>query len=71
MKKAIVTGATGFIGKFLVRELVNQNVEVIAVVRRGTKNLNTINVLPVKIVAVSYTHLDVYKRQPVLSVPQI
>ena len=50
MKKAIVTGATGFIGKFLVRELVNQNVEVIAVVRRGTKNLNTINALPVKIV---------------------
>lgn len=43
MKKAIVTGATGFIGKFLVRELVKQNVEVIAVVRRGTKNLNTIN----------------------------
>lgn len=41
MKKAIVTGATGFIGKFLVRELVKQNVEVIAVVRRGTKNLNT------------------------------
>lgn len=50
MKKAIVTGATGFIGKFLVRELVNQNVEVIAVVRQGTKNLNTINTLPVKIV---------------------
>ena len=50
MKKAIVTGATGFIGKFLVRELVKQNVEVIAVVRRGTKNLNTINALPVKIV---------------------
>lgn len=50
MKKAIVTGATGFIGKFLVRELINQNVEVIAVVRQGTKNLNTINALPVKIV---------------------
>lgn len=50
MKKAIVTGATGFIGKFLVRELVKQNVEVIAVVRRGTKNLNTINALPVRIV---------------------
>lgn len=30
--------------------LVKQNVEVIAVVRRGTKNLNTINALPVKIV---------------------
>ena len=50
MKKAIVTGATGFIGKFLVRELVKQNIEVIAVVRKGTKNINTINTLPVKIV---------------------
>ena len=50
MKKAIVTGATGFIGKFLVRELVNQNVEVIAVVRQRTKNLNTINTLPVRMV---------------------
>ena len=51
MKKAIVTGATGFIGKFLVRELVKQNIEVIAVVRKGTKNINTINTLPVRIVA--------------------
>ena len=50
MKKAIVTGATGFVGKFLVRELVKQNIEVIAVVRKGTKNINTINTLPVKIV---------------------
>lgn len=50
MNKAIVTGATGFIGKFLVRELVKQNVEVVAVVRKGTKNLNMINTLPVKIV---------------------
>ena len=50
MKKAIVTGATGFIGKFLVRELVKQNIEVIAVVRKETKNLNAINALPVKIV---------------------
>ena len=56
MKKAIVTGATGFIGKFLVRELVKQNVEVIAVVRRGTKNLNTINALPVKIVECRYSY---------------
>ena len=41
MKKAIVTGATGFIGKFLVRELIKQNIEVIAVVRKETKNLKT------------------------------
>lgn len=50
MKKAIVTGATGFIGKFLVRELVKQKVEVIAVVRKNTRNLKAINSLPVRIV---------------------
>lgn len=43
MHKALVTGATGFIGKFLVRELTNQGIETIAVVRKGTKNLNTIS----------------------------
>lgn len=50
MKKVIVTGATGFIGKFLVRELVAQNIEVIAVVRENSKNLENISTLPVKIV---------------------
>lgn len=55
MKKVIVTGATGFIGKFLVRELVKQNVEVIAVVRQGTKNIDTINTLPIKIVECNIT----------------
>lgn len=42
MKKAIVTGATGFIGKFLVRELLKQNVEVIAIVRPNSKNMDTL-----------------------------
>ena len=37
-KKAIVTGATGFIGKFLVRELLSQGVEVLAVVRPNSRN---------------------------------
>ncbi len=50
MKKAIVTGATGFIGKFLVRELVRQNVEVIAVIRKNSKNLKNLSGLPVHIV---------------------
>ena len=50
MKKAIVTGATGFIGKFLVRELVKQGVEVIAIVRENSKNLSCISGLPVRIV---------------------
>lgn len=34
MKKALVTGATGFIGTWLVQELLSQGVEVIAVVRQ-------------------------------------
>ena len=50
MRKAIVTGATGFIGRFLVRELVNQGVEVIAIVRSGSHNLESIEDLPVRIV---------------------
>lgn len=50
MRKVIVTGATGFIGRFLVRELVKQNIETIAVVRKGSRNLKTIGNLPVRIV---------------------
>lgn len=50
MKKAIVTGATGFIGSSLVRELIKQNVEVISIVRKGTSNINAIQDLPIKIV---------------------
>ena len=38
MKKAIVTGATGFIGKFLVRELLNQGITVFAIVRPNSRN---------------------------------
>ena len=50
MDKAIVTGATGFIGKFLVRELIKQGVDVIAVVRKNSKNISEIESLPVKII---------------------
>lgn len=39
MKKAIVTGATGFIGKFLVRELLKQGIQVFAVVRQNSRNI--------------------------------
>lgn len=42
MKKAIVTGATGFIGKFLVRELLKQNVKVYAVNRPSSKNIDSL-----------------------------
>lgn len=38
MKKVIVTGANGFIGSYLVRELVSNGIEVIAVVRNDRSN---------------------------------
>lgn len=50
MKKAIVTGATGFIGKFLVQKLVYEKVNVIAVVRKGSKRIAEIASLPIQIV---------------------
>lgn len=40
MKRAIVTGATGFVGRWLVRELLEKDVEVIAIVREGSKRLD-------------------------------
>ncbi len=48
MKKAIVTGATGFIGRFLVRELVKQGVDVLAVIRKDSKNAVCIDELGVR-----------------------
>ena len=42
MKKVIVTGATGFIGRFLVRELLSQNVEVLAIIRPNSENIRSI-----------------------------
>lgn len=42
MKKAIVTGATGFIGKHIVNELVQNNVFVYAIVRKNSSNLNAL-----------------------------
>lgn len=50
MKKAIVTGATGFIGKFLVHKLIQEGVEVIAVARKGSKGISEIASFPVRIV---------------------
>lgn len=50
MKKAIVTGAAGFIGRFLVRELIHAHVETIAVVRENSNNLEKIMNLPIRVV---------------------
>ena len=50
MKKAIVTGATGFIGKWLTRELVSQGVEVYALVRKNSCNMKNLAGLPIRLV---------------------
>lgn len=42
MKKAIVTGATGFVGGWLVKELVSQGVKVIAVVRSEESDIKAL-----------------------------
>lgn len=39
MKHAIVTGATGFVGRWLVQELLKDGIAVTAVVRSGSKNI--------------------------------
>ena len=51
MRKAIITGATGFIGRFMVRELIKRKVEVYAVVREGSQNLASIQGMPVHVIA--------------------
>ena len=40
MKRAIITGATGFVGTHLVERLLLENVEVVAVCRKESPNLN-------------------------------
>jgi len=39
MKNAIVTGASGFLGRWLVKELLKNDINVIAVVRKDSNNL--------------------------------
>lgn len=45
MKKAIVTGGTGFLGYHLIKELINNDVEVLAVCRENSSNLDRIQKL--------------------------
>ncbi len=65
MRKAIVTGATGFIGRFMVRELIKQDVEVYAVVRECSRNLSSIQGMPVHVIACDLAHMaDLPERIP-------
>lgn len=51
MKKVIVTGATGFVGHWVIKELLAHGVEIIAVVRENSKNLEKIQKEKVRIVS--------------------
>jgi len=56
MKKVIVTGAGGFIGSRLVKELSEKNVEVVAVVRKSSSNSDT-NGRYIRTVALDFENL--------------
>lgn len=60
MKKVIVTGANGFIGTALCRELFNQGISVIAVVRNEEENISNIENL--KGLRVVYSDLSEFKK---------
>lgn len=60
MKKVVVTGANGFVGSALVKELVNKGIKVIAVIRNEQSDYSCIDGLPnIRIV---YCSLDEIKR---------
>lgn len=64
MKKVLVTGATGFIGGQVVRELVTQGIEVIAVVREQHE---VHGALPTNVATrVVYCDMEQYERLPEL-----
>lgn len=59
LKKAVVTGASGFIGSYLVKELSENGYHVLAVVRPATVNKSRIqNIDHVKIVECDLFHLQ-------------
>jgi len=50
MRKAVVTGASGFVGSHLIKELVNNGVEVFAIIKDERKNIDSICFSNVKII---------------------
>ena len=55
--KAVVTGASGFVGTAVCKELSAQGVEVIAVVRPSGKTAKNIEILPgIRIVYADLSH---------------
>ena len=50
MRRALVTGSTGFIGTWLTRDLVKKGIEVYALVRRGSGKLASLSELDARVV---------------------
>lgn len=61
MKKAIITGATGMIGNALLHKCIENNVEVLAIVRSNSKNLYRVPTSP--LVHICECNLDKLKIQ--------
>jgi nucleoside-diphosphate-sugar epimerase len=57
MKKVIITGANGFIGKHLIKYLQNINVEIIAVLREG-ENINISSFSNIEIIYCNLENID-------------
>jgi len=60
MKKVIVTGANGFVGAALCKELCNQGIKVIAVVRDNNENISSIQFL--NDITITYCDLSEFKH---------
>jgi UDP-glucose 4-epimerase len=56
-KKVLITGGTGFIGKYLIEEALSNNFEVYIAVR-SESNLEVLEKYPVKFIQINYTSYD-------------
>lgn len=61
MKKVLITGATGFVGSWVVQEMLDHDIEVVAVVREDSANIERLSDKAVSIVRCS---LENYERLP-------
>lgn len=64
MRKAIITGANGFIGRYLVRELIKQGYETWSVIRDSHEDISCLNKLDTNIVFCDLK--DIYKLDKIV-----
>jgi nucleoside-diphosphate-sugar epimerase len=61
LERLLITGATGFIGGFLVEEAIKQNFEVYVSVRKNS-DLSQIKQFPIKYISLDFTSVDSMKE---------